>query len=164
MQSFRQHAFDAGLNGKQAQSMVNFLQSSLNGMQQSFADKGETLKYESEQELRQEFGKAFDQKITMAQQAATKYLSSIDMLDEVQLADGRMLGDHPEIVKLFANIAADIGEDNLEGAPTELVMTPAEAKSKLQEVTRLDGPYHDARHPQHDEYVQEATRLFEHVS
>ena len=163
LDGFRQHAFDAGLTAKQAQNMVNFLESSLTGMQKSFEDRGETLRHESEQQLRQEFGKAFDQKVELASKAAAKYMSN-DLMDEVQLADGRLLGDHPEIVKLFANIAADIGEDSLEGAPTELVMTPQEAQQKINEMTRLDGPYHDARHPQHDAYVQEVTRLYEHLT
>jgi hypothetical protein len=62
---------------------------------------------------------------------------------------------------MFSRIAEGIGEDNLEGDPTELIMTPEEASRQLTEVMRRDGPYFDKTHPEHDAYVREATRLFE---
>jgi hypothetical protein len=40
-------------------------------------------------------------------------------------------------------------------------MTPDEANERLREITRPDGPMFDARHPEHDWYVQESLRLRE---
>ena len=37
----------------------------------------------------------------------------IPMFDEIMLADGRALGDHPFIIKLFENLADQLGEDTL---------------------------------------------------
>jgi hypothetical protein len=84
-------------------------------------------------------------------------------LDTVQLADGRLLGDHPAIVKMFAKLGAEIGEDNLEGAPSELVMTPADAQRQISEVTRQGTPYWDKFHPEHRNYVEEALRLRDYL-
>ena len=84
--------------------------------------------YEAEQELRQEFGQAFEQRMALAYNAAKQLLGDADMLDEVQLADGRMLGDHPQVVRMFAKLAEQIGEDKLLGETSELIMTPARSK------------------------------------
>jgi hypothetical protein len=65
---------------------------------------------------------------------------------------------------MFSRLAEQIGEDNLVGEPTELVMTPDEAQRQLKEVMRQDGPYLDAKHPEHDAYVAEAQRLFAFMS
>jgi len=47
----------------------------------------------------------------------------------------------------------------LHGDTTEAVMTPGEASQQLSQITRLDGPYGMATHPEHDAYVEEALRL-----
>jgi hypothetical protein len=60
---------------------------------------------------------------------------------------------------MFSAFAEQIGEDNLHGDTTEAVMTPGEASQRLSQVTRLDGPYGMANHPEHDAYVDEALRL-----
>ena len=85
------------------------------------------------------------------------------MFEDVQLSDGRMLGDHPEVIKMFSALAEQIGEDNLVGEPTELVMTPNEAQSRITEMTRRDGPYFDKMHPEHSAYVEEVLRLREYL-
>ena len=85
------------------------------------------------------------------------------MFESVQLADGRMLGDHPDVVRMFAKLAEQIGEDNLVGEPTELIMTPEEASRQIAEMTRRDGPYFDKMHPEHDTYVAEVLRLREYM-
>ncbi len=42
-------------------------------------------------------------------------------------------------------------------------MTPAEAQRQLDDVRRMDGPYWDKKHPEHDRYVDEASRLYEMI-
>jgi len=113
--------------------------------------------------LRQEFGQAFEQRLEMAQLAAKNLLGSTDMFDNIQLSDGRMLGDHPDIIRMFSNLASQIGEDNLAGDTTELVMTPQEAQRQITEMTRRDGPYWDRMHPEHETYIQEVLRLREYM-
>lgn len=159
--SFREHALNAGLNGQQANVMMDFVKSAVNDMNENFSQGAEEAQYAAEQELRQEYGQAFEQRLEVAQLAAKQLLGGTEMFDEIKLADGRMLGDHPDIIRMFSNLATQIGEDNIEGTPTEMIMTPEEANRQLADITRLDGPYGDRMHPQHDEYVQTALRLRE---
>ena len=81
----------------------------------------------------------------------------------MKLEDGRLLGDHPAVVRLFVNLASQMGEDTLEGEPQELIMTPQEANRKIMQLMAKDTPYWDKTHPQHDFYVQEALALREHM-
>jgi len=160
LEQFRESAFAAGLSGKQAQKVAEFMDSGLGQMETERSEQAETLRYEGEQILRQEYGKAFDQKISQAHSAARQMLGGdAEILETVELSDGRLLGDHPDIIKMFSAFAEQIGEDNLHGDTTEAVMTPGEASQQLSQITRLDGPYGMATHPEHDAYVEEALRL-----
>ena len=163
LNSFREHALNAGLRPSQANEMMNFIRSTIQGMDENMSQTAEKARYEAEQELRQEFGQAFEQRLEMAQLAAKNLLGSTDMFDNIQLSDGRMLGDHPEIIRMFSNLASQIGEDNLAGDTTELIMTPEEASRQIAEMTRRDGPYWDRMHPEHETYIQEVLRLREYM-
>ena len=164
LEGFRESAHKAGLSGKQAQTVAEFMDSSLGQMQTDRADQAETLRHEGEQELRQQYGKAYDQRMDMAMGAARQMLGDkVDILENVELSDGRLLGDHPEIIRMFSAFAEQIGEDNLVGETTEMVMTPDEAQRQLSEVTRQDGPYWDKNHSERQAYVDEALRLREYL-
>ena len=106
LEGFRDSAFKAGLSGKQAQSVAEFMDMSLGQMATDRADQAETLRHEGEQELRQQYGKAFDQRMEMAMGAARQMLGDkVDILEDVELSDGRLLGDHPEIIRMFSAFA-----------------------------------------------------------
>jgi hypothetical protein len=163
IEAFRAAAFEAGLNGKQAGRIAQFLEGTVTQSRAAMEESLQAVRYEGEQELRQEWGQAFDQQVQLAHKAAVTFLGNTDLLDTVELADGRLLGDHPAIVKMFANLAKEIGEDNLLGDASELVMTPAEAQNKISEMTRQGTPYWDKFHPEHRAYVDEALRLREYM-
>ena len=164
--AFRQAAFDAGLAPQQAQTIAQYLsnqaQSAYDYNEQSAAQAVDSAIHE----LKTEYGQAYEQKTQMAYNAATTLLGKegLQIFENVQLEDGRKLGDHPDIVRMFVNLAEKIGEDSLLGDPTELIMTPEQAKAELKEVTRLDGPYGVRDHPEHDAYVKRAQELFELAS
>ena len=87
-----------GLNNKQAQGLLEWY-SGLETQGNQMADDAATFAtQEGMDELKKEWGKAFDQKAGAAQRAAKALLGGTDMFDEITLADGRMLGDHPAIV------------------------------------------------------------------
>jgi hypothetical protein len=163
LEGFRKSAFEAGLNNSQVDRMARFLEETVTTANTSRSEMAEKAVYEAEQELRQEFGQAFEQRMTMAYNAAKQLLGDADLLDEVQLADGRMLGDHPQVVRMFAKLAEQIGEDQLLGEASELIMTPQEATQRITEMTRRDSPYWDKLHPEHDTYVAEVLRLREYA-
>ena len=163
VEAFRAAAFEAGLNGKQAGRIAQFLEGTVAQSRTAMEEGLQAVRQEGEQELRREWGQAFDQQVQLAHKAAVTFLGNTDLLDSVELADGRLLGDHPAIVKMFANLAKEIGEDNLLGDASELVMTPAEAQNKISEMTRQGTPYWDKFHPEHRAYVDEALRLREYM-
>lgn len=162
-EAFRNAAHSAGLNGKQAQQMAEFLTAQGQLTQSSFNEATEQARHQGEMELRQEYGAAFDQKLERAQSAAKAMGIDTTLFDEVQLADGRMLGDHPFIIRLFAGLADQLGEDTLEGATKELVMTPDEAMRNIREMIAQGTPYWDSTHPEHRHYVDEVLRLREYT-
>lgn len=163
IEAFRSAAFEAGLNNRQAGRIAQFLESTVTQSRGEMEKNIEAARYEGEQELRREWGQAFDQQLQLAHKAAVTFLGGTDILDSVELADGRLLGDHPAIVKMFARLAKDIGEDNLLGDASELVMTPADAQMKISEITRQGTPYWDKFHPEHRAYVDEALRLRDYM-
>ena len=163
LESFKKSAFDAGLNNRQVERMAKFLEETVSGARLSRQETAEKAVYEAEQELRKEFGQAFEQRMSLAFNAAQQLLGDASLLDEVQLVDGRMLGDHPEIVRMFAKLAEQIGEDKLLGETSEMIMTPNEASQRIAEMTRRDTPYWDKLHPEHSTYVDEVLRLREYM-
>jgi len=156
---FRQQAFELGLSQKQAKAVADFYLGQETSRNEALKQAGEDAIYDSEQELKQEFGKAFKQKILGAQNAAKQLLGGTEIFHKVHLADGRKLGDHPDIIRMFSALAGQIGEDQLIGEKSEMIMTPADAQRQITDMERLDGPYHDERHPEHDNYVNEVYRL-----
>lgn len=163
MGKFKQAAWEAGLQPRQLTRLMQFFEEASTMGAEQTTQAQEAAVYEAEMELRKEFGQAYDQKLIHAQNAARTVLGEqgMDIFSDVTLSDGRSLGDHPDVVKMFAKLGDMIGEDNLVGEPTEMIMTPAEAKSRIAEMTRRDGPYFDKMHPEHDTYIEEVLRLRE---
>tara|TARA_Y100000593_G_scaffold40145_1_gene77389 strand:+ start:1422 stop:2225 length:804 start_codon:yes stop_codon:yes gene_type:complete len=160
----RQSAFDAGLNQSQANKFVEHIKSrkqSESDSQNSFLEQSTR---DTEALLKKEYGQAYDHKMQAAAAAARQLLGNVDIMDNITLADGRQLGNVPEILKMFVNLSEMIGEDKLLGETTEMVMTPAEAKRQQDEVRRLDGPYWDSSHPEHKAYYEESLRLEEYIT
>ena len=71
-----------------------------------------------------------------AQLAARDLLGGTEMFDEIQLSDGRMLGDHPDIVKMFSNLATQIGEDNLAGFNNRADYDTRRSSRQIADMTR----------------------------
>lgn len=159
---FKDAAHGAGLNGRQAQKMAEYLENTFTEVDEKSAQNIEHINSQTEMELQKEFGQATEQKVSMAMAAAERYIDP-NVLEDVFLSDGRRLGDHPDIIRMFAAIASDIGEDSLVGEGTQLVMTPAEAMS-LAKQKMTEGAYTDKFHPNHDEAVLEVQKLFELAS
>tara|TARA_Y100000287_G_C14220441_1_gene355969 strand:- start:57 stop:869 length:813 start_codon:yes stop_codon:yes gene_type:complete len=157
--AFKEAAFAAGLNAKQASVMSEMLDKQFSGRAESYNSNAEELKHQGKLELMQEYGAAFDQNMKAAYHAA-QHFADPEML-EIELADGRQLGDLPEVVKMFASLANEIKEDNLEGTAQSGVMTPVEANREIAELMAHGSPYWDKMHPQHDYHVNRVLELNE---
>tara|TARA_R100001086_G_scaffold34927_2_gene15800 strand:+ start:2672 stop:3466 length:795 start_codon:yes stop_codon:yes gene_type:complete len=161
MEIFKKAAYDAGLNSKQAAAMAEMLGGQLNNASEQYKTNAENLAHESEMELRKEYGQAFKQKMQKAYQAAEYFAGENADILELELADGRMLGDHPEVARMFVSLSELIQEDNVEGKAQDAVMTPIEASRELAELQAEGSPYWLKNHPQHDSYVERVKQLFE---
>lgn len=163
---FKDTAHKAGMNPQQAQMMLD----AYNEMQFSDAEniglEAQARVEQIEGELRKEYGQAFDDRMALANGVLAEFGNP--EITEVQLADGTMLGDNPEIIRMLANMGVylrdKVGEDTLEGVKTSGGVTPSDAMQKVSDLTAPNTPYWDQRHPEHHWYVQEAMKWREYVS
>ena len=68
----------------------------------------------------------------------------------------------PEGIAEYAHLnpmKEKMGEDKLEGVKTSGAATKHELEGKIAELSAPDTPYWDSKHPQHDWYVNEVTRI-----
>jgi len=163
LEAFRQQAYEAGLTNQQANTMMKYYTDQAAAARAAEDDKIQGAQEQSIAELQQEFGRAYEQRIELAQNAARTFLGGTEIFDEIELSDGRLLGDHPDIVKMFAALGEQIGEDKLVGEPSEMIMTPQEAQRQIDELTLPNSPYWDKTHPNKDRIVEEVLRLREYL-
>jgi len=169
--AFRQSIHRAGLNQKQAAEIADFMKNQNESSQEKLKNFQEQAKLDTETELRAEYGKAFEEKIKRAQ-AAAKYLlpelgdptSKNNIFSNLQLADGRLLGDHPDVVRMFVDLSDGVAEEDLEGVTSENAMTPQDAQEEIDKLQAdRKGPYWNKHHPQHDKAVARVQELFAYV-
>jgi len=160
MKNFAEQSHKLGLNNKQAQGILEFYKNNMEGSQQQARIDTETAQSQSEQELRKEWGRDFDSKVGKAG-ALAKANMNPEVLD-LQLQDGTRVGDHPEIIKGFANIAAMLSEDKLLGTESEAAGNVTDIQSEITTLTNdTTGPYWNHKHPNHDKTVQQVYTLRE---
>ena len=160
---FRNTAHEIGMTPTQAQKMLGRYNQFLGT--QIGVDEGqiEQLRETTEIELKKEYGAAFADRVSNGNAVMQEFGG--EGLTELQLADGRLLGDHPDIIKLMVNVGefinSKIGEDVLAGTKSSGGLAPDDARAKLEEIRAPNSPYWDQRHPEHQFYVQEGLRYQE---
>ena len=158
IKQFAETSHKLGLNNKQAQGILEYYKSIMEGSVQQSKIDTETAQAQAEQQLRQEWGKTFDENVKKAGSIAKANLG-VDVLD-MQLKDGTRLGDHPEVIKGFAKIADMMSEDKIVSTESENV---DQGRDLEQEISRImndrTGPYWNKGHPEHDKIVQQVYTL-----
>lgn len=158
IKSFAENAHQLGLNNKQAQGILEFYKNSMEGSAQQNQVDMETAQANAEQELRKEWGRAYEDNIKKAG-AVAKANMDANILD-MQLKDGTRLGDHPAIIKGFANIANLMSEDKLVSTESESVSQGIDYDAEISKIVNdRDGPYWNKAHPDHDKIVQKVFNL-----
>jgi len=163
---FQQTAHKAGLSPQQAQVLADEY-NTMSGVAEMSPDDAaaaaEAAEQEGVRELQKEFGKAFDNKVSLARSVLQEH-GGADLL-ELKLDDGRPLGSHPDLVRTFVNIGdmmkAKLGEDSIKGPKSDGAITPGDAMKELAKVQAPGGPYWDKHHPNHASAVTEGLRLRE---
>jgi len=160
IKSFAEQSHKLGLNNKQAAGILDFYKNNMEGSAQQAKIDTQTAQANSEQELRQEWGRDFEGKVKQAGALAKANINP-EVLD-MTLSNGIRLGDHPEIIKGFSKIAEMMSEDKIVATESENVNTVADIETEISTITNdTDGPYWNKQHPDHDKVVQQVYTLRE---
>ena len=158
IKQFAENAHQLGLNNKQAQGILEFYKNSMEGSAQQSKIDTETAQANAEQELRKEWGSNYEANIKKAGSVAKANMNP-EILD-MELKDGTRLGDHPAIIKGFANIANILSEDKLVSTESENVSQGTDYEAEISKIVNdRDGPYWNKSHPDHDKIVQQVFTL-----
>ena len=157
LKEFSTQAHKLGLLPGQAQGMVKFYNEMTAKSLQDADGKALAAREASEKTLKQEFGQAYDQKVTQAATLA-KSVGATDILNR-NLEDGTKLGDHPDMIKVFAQLASKMGEDSIVQASGPTYLTPSQIEKQIGELTQTGSAYWDKNHPNHTVAVQEVLAL-----
>ena len=158
IKQFAENAHKLGLNNKQAQGILEFYKNSLEGTANQSRIDTETAQANAEQQLRQEWGKTFEENVKKAGAVAKANLG-VEVLD-MQLKDGTRLGDHPEVIKGFAKIANMMSEDKIVSTESENVDQGRDIETEISKIMNdRSGPYWNKGHPDHDKIVQQVYTL-----
>ena len=149
---FNETVHNLGLTEKQRAGIIDMYEGMLSETSDSMERGMVTRQADVEAELKREYGQTYENAIARANNSARFFGLEDDFMD-LQLADGTMLGNHPALIRA----------STVTGETTNQLMTPAEAQRQLDDVRRMDGPYWDKKHPEHDRYVEDASRLYEMI-
>ena len=160
IKGFAQNAHKLGLNNKQAQGILEFYKSTLEGSAKEMSVNMESAQAEAANTLRSEWGKSYDENLRKASAVAQTYLEP-ELLD-TQLRDGSRLGDNPKIIKAFANIANLLSEDKIIGTEADNILQGRDVEKEIEELTSdRQGAYWNKMHPNHSKVVNQVLALRE---
>ena len=136
--SYKDVAHKLNLTPQQASGILEYYKGLATNTQEQAVQNIEYQREQVENDLKKEWGQAYEQKISSAGQVIKEY-GNPEML-EWQLADGTKLGNHPEFIKAFANIAdfrqSVTSEDTISNTTSGSVMTPKEAQAEIDAIMR----------------------------
>ena len=158
LKSFSEEAVKLGLLPNQADGIMKYYNDIVNQGVNDQTIKSEEARKISEQDLRKEFGSAYDNKITGAKNLATATLGT-DFLNTTMLSDGSKLGDNPHVVKAFAQLSEKLSEDDIVKGDTPSYLTTNEINKQITSLQQPGSAYWDKKHPGHTLAVEEVSAL-----
>ena len=159
LKNFSDQAHKLGLLPGQANGMVKFYNEMTSSALQEADTKATAAREASSTELKKEWGQAFEQKISQAASLA-KSVGATELFN-ANMADGTKLGDHPVMIKAFAELANKMGEDSIVQASGPMYQTPAQIDKQIGELTMPGSAYWVKNHPNHKVAVDEVLALRE---
>ena len=155
---FQDAAFRAGLNSDQAQLLLDWYSELETDAIQTNDAASETHRLTAEQDLRQEYGLAYDKKLSEANGVFNKFFGS--EMAQLTLEDGSLLGNNAQFIKALTNLASNFAEDTITSDQTASgAMTPQEAQSEINKLTAPGTAYWDKLQPNHQAAVDEVFAL-----
>lgn len=157
---FKTAAHKNGLTGKQVSGMYSEYIQWAKTMVDSGNQSLEQLRDKGTQELKKEWGAAYDTRLQRAVLPLKKYADE----DFVAMLDQTGLGSHPAMARFLDKVAVELGEDKISDASKSTsVMTPGEATAAIAQKysdTQFMKAYKDKNHPSHQWAVDEMSKLF----
>lgn len=151
---FAEVAHSLGLTNEQFQGVLNHYGEYVNGMTPDY----EALKTEAKAALTKEFGKGADKKIAFAQ----RVLVTRGGKELVDLVERTGMGNHPALIKLFAEFGEAAAEKGLiSGDSNNGAMSLDQIQAEIYSA-RNDkaSPYNDSKHKEHEQAVQRVNELY----
>jgi hypothetical protein len=150
-----------GLSAKQARGVMELYGGQVQAAEAARLEKAEQVEAAVVADLRREWGDDFDNRL-LAAQTAVRELGGPDLgklMNEARMPDGTRLGQHPLLVKAFAEMGRRIAEPGDlrgggggTGGPASY--TPDEAAAEIKRLTS-DTEFHAARRdPRHADHVK----------
>ena len=159
LKNFSDQAHKLGLLPGQANGMVKFYNEMTAASLQEQDSVAVAAREASTSELKKEWGQAYDQKVSQAANLAQS-VGANELLN-ANMADGTKLGDHPVMIKAFAQLAGKMGEDSITQSSGPTFQTPAQLEKDIGELTMPGSAYWDKNHPNHKLAVEEVLALRE---
>ena len=155
---------ELGLNPRQVQGVLDYYISNASDKHEQSSGDMMRAQEAGEKELRNSWGKSFDAHKDLAKRAFMSATGeNYEAVAGLKMADGGMLGDHPDVVRAFAELGGKMSEHGLVGATAQrTTLSPGESKT---EVNRLMGDeafikvYTDKEHPEHESSIQRMQNL-----
>lgn len=163
VKGFKELAVKNGILPRQADKLFEFYNSHVDKVISDNETENKKVFEESVNGLKKEWGNGYERKL----QAASGLFNSIADEDSKKIFNESGLGNNPVVIKMFAKLAEQMGEDKFVNAESigSMGMTPAEAQTKINEIYgNKDHPYYNKSHPSHKDAINEMTKLFQAVS
>ena len=138
------------LTPEQANGVLEYYKSTSMANVETMQKADAEIRERTENELKQEWGANYERNITAAKKVVDEFANP-EILD-MQLADGTRIGNHPEFIKAFANIAdfrhSVTSEDTISDAPQTNVLTAKAAQAEVDAIMNdKSHPYWDKTNP-----------------
>lgn len=143
--------FEAGLTASQVAQLSKAI-GELGASQQAASEKTQDNVIQA---LRGEWGKNFDQRLGLAQEAVKRF--GTDGINEMLTETGA--GNHPAFIKMMSQIGQTLADEGMIDGQSFGVMSKEDAAREAERITALPA-YSDPNDADHDRLVEEATRLF----
>ena len=160
-EGFKQKAQELGMTPTQVKELFGWYVEEVGEKEVSQTqEQAQQFREQSEQQLKKEFGNAYSERIKHASNAVKQFGG-----DELtQVLDQTGLGNHPAVVKAFAEVGKNLAEDTVGGsAKGEFGRTPDQAQNEIKELRQDQNfwtKYIDRGQPGHKEAVEKMQALY----
>ena len=161
LDGFREFAHDTGLTQDQANNILKLYGDIQEEEQEAHQNGLEELRTNTTMELQKEWGKNYDGKMDYAKRAFAQFATP----ELSQLMDESGMGNHPEMLRVFAKVGELMGEDSLvvgTGLGSSQ-LSPEQAQQEIQALysdKEFSKSYRDNKDPGHKTAMGKMERLF----